>query len=199
MMLMRGCVLSANALRPSANASCALSHSRTPASSTRPGRGFHPLQTSWLAARAYDSEVSDRDLVQQLAEPMERLDAMRSLVGGVTATELRHVQLTPSAFQALTDGTADSNPQVRWWAIQLLDHVPDDRTIGCFLRALDDPVPRVRRNAAHALGCRTCKPGMTSQLPAAATERLARLVLSDTTAKVRAEARRALTCTSRPR
>jgi HEAT repeat protein len=119
---------------------------------------------------------------------------MRSLVGGVTATELRDVRLTPEAFGALIEGLDDPNPKVRWWCIQLLDHVGDERVLEPLERALSDPVPRVRRNAAHALGCLACKPNMTEPLPATALDTLERLAARDSNPKVRAEAAHALRC-----
>jgi HEAT repeat protein len=138
--------------------------------------------------------MDERELVQQLASKADRVAAMRVLVGGVTATALRSVTLTDGAFEALQDGVTDPNPKVRWWSIQLLDHVADARAVAAVARALDDPVPRVRRNAAHALGCVACKPDWRNALPADITTALARLATFDPNAKVRAEAHRALTC-----
>jgi HEAT repeat protein len=138
--------------------------------------------------------VDERDLVQQLAVKERRIAAIRALVGGIGATELRAVELTDNALQALCDGVADPNPKVRWWSIQLLDHVPDPRSIAVIATALDDPIPRVRRNAAHALGCVACKPDWQSALPPHVTAALDRLATSDPNAKVRLEARRALRC-----
>jgi HEAT repeat protein len=138
--------------------------------------------------------VTERELVQQLATKDGCLDAMRALVGGVTTTELRHVQITDEAFDALVEGLSDPNPRVRWWCVPLLDHVPDGRAVAAVARALDDPVPRVRRNAAHALGCVACKPDWDGGLPAHIVARLERLATSDPNAKVRAQALYALTC-----
>jgi HEAT repeat protein len=136
--------------------------------------------------------MSERDLVQMLASPERRLHAMRALAGGVTATELRAAQVTDASAQALIEGVDDPKPTVRWWCIQLLDHLPDDRALAPLARALHDPVARVRRNAAHALGCLACKPTMLDQPPADALDTLARMAASDPNAKVRAEAAHAL-------
>jgi HEAT repeat protein len=138
--------------------------------------------------------MDERDLVQQLATKARRLDAMRALVGGVTSTELRHVEITDRAFDALAEGVNDPNPKIRWWCIQLLDHVPDPRAIAAAARALDDPVPRVRRNAAHALACVACKPDWAGGLPEHIAARLERLATSDPNEKVRLEALHALAC-----
>jgi len=140
------------------------------------------------------SDIDERELVQQLASKIHRVAAMRALVGGVTATELRNVKVNDRAFAALRDGVGDPNPQVRWWCIQLLDHVADTRAIAAVARALDDPVPRVRRNAAHALGCVACKPDWQGSLPPQITAALARLANGDPNPKVRTEAQRALEC-----
>jgi HEAT repeat protein len=117
---------------------------------------------------------------------------MRDLVGGVTATELRTVVLTDAAFEALVEGLRDPNPRIRWWCIQLLDHVPDHRAITAIAGMLDDPVPRVRRNAAHALGCVVCKPEWSVGLPVEVVSKLSAVADDDPNDKVRAEARVAL-------
>lgn len=136
--------------------------------------------------------MDERELVQQLATKTSRLPAMRALVGGVTTTELRHARVSEQAFDALREGLNDPSPKVRWWCIQLLDHVPDPRAITAIAPALNDPVPRVRRNAAHALGCIACKPGWCGALPTQITAQLTQLATSDPNAKVRAEAQLAL-------
>lgn len=138
--------------------------------------------------------MDERDLVQQLATKTRRLDAMRALVGGATTTELRHTQVTDRAFDALVEGLSDPNPKIRWWCIQLFDHVPDPRAIAAVAGALDDPVPRVRRNAAHALACVACKPDWHGELPTHVTAKLEQLVTSDPNAKVRGQALHALAC-----
>jgi HEAT repeat protein len=138
--------------------------------------------------------MDEREHVQLLASKSHRVAAMRALVGGVTATELRSVKVHDRAFDALRDGVGDPNPRVRWWCIQLLDHVTDSRAIAAVAGALGDPVPRVRRNAAHALGCVACKPDWRDPLPPHITAALARLAEGDPNAKVRDEARRALQC-----
>jgi hypothetical protein len=55
-------------------------------------------------------------------------------------------------------------------------------------------VPRVRKNAVHALGCVACKPGWDGGLPLEAVEKLARVATADPSEKVRAEAHRTLAC-----
>jgi HEAT repeat protein len=131
-------------------------------------------------------------LVEQLRSKADRLAAMTELIGAVNARDLRSVQLSEAAFTALVDGLSHSNPQVRWWSVQLLDHCPDPRSVDAIAPLLDDCVPRVRRNAAHALGCLVCKPSWSGTLTESVIERLSAMAQSDPNAKVRAEATAAL-------
>lgn len=61
----------------------------------------------------------------------------------------------------------------------MLDHVGDQQALTVLADALEDPVPKVRRNAAHALGCAACKPAWDGTLPGTAAGRLLRLAESD--------------------
>ncbi len=92
------------------------------------------------------------------------------------------------------EGLQDENPRTRWWCVQILDHVPEPRVIDAIATVLDDPVARVRRNAAHALGCVACKPAWAGGLPDEAVRKLKALAASDPSPKVRAEAATALAC-----
>jgi HEAT repeat protein len=134
-------------------------------------------------------------MVQWFSRRDRQVDALRALTGGVTATYLRRAQLSDAAFDAVVEGIADPNPRVRWWCVQVLDHVPDTRAMTVIASALDDPVPRVRRNAAHALGCVACKPDWDGDLPGGVLERLTNVATTDENDKVRREARYALACT----
>jgi HEAT repeat protein len=140
-------------------------------------------------------EVSE--LVELLAVPGRRQQAIHALVGAVTATEMRTARPSAAAVDALVAGLAHPNPQVRWWCVQLLDHLPNPAGLAAIAGLLHDPVPRVRRNAAHALGCVACKPSWDGVLANETIARLAELAESDPNAKVRGEAARALSCTSR--
>jgi len=139
----------------------------------------------------------ERDLVQRLASKADRVEAIRALAGGVGATELRRATVSGRAFDALCEGLGDPNPQVRWWCIQVLDHVSDERALPAIAATLDDPVPRVRRNAVHALGCTACKPTWCGQLPTVTRQRIAHMAHHDPNAKVRAEAVRVLAAAAR--
>jgi hypothetical protein len=116
---------------------------------------------------------------------------------GQSALDCRHVAGRLGADrQSWVGGDAcrAKHPQVRSWCIQLIDHLPDDRALDALVPALDDPVPRVRRNASHALGCVACKPTWDGQLASSAIEKLTDMAAHDTNAKVRQEARRTLAC-----
>jgi HEAT repeat protein len=136
----------------------------------------------------------ERELVQDFGRRGREVEALRGLTGGVSATHLRTAELTDAAFDAVVEGLSDPNPRVRWWCVQVLDHVSDARALDAIASRLDDDVARVRRNAAHALGCIACKPEWTGDLPDGVTEKLAHLAGQDPNAKVRAEATHALLC-----
>jgi HEAT repeats len=154
--------------------------------------------TSRFASVAYAAGMTlEQQWVEALAIPLQRLDAMRSLIGGVNARELRSVVVSEDALQALIHGLRHQNSQVRWWCVQLLDHCSDSRAIDAVVAMLDDPVPRVRRNAAHALACTTCKPMWSGEPSERAVHRLEFMVESDPNSKVRDQARRALSVVSR--
>jgi HEAT repeat protein len=138
--------------------------------------------------------ATEREMVQWFGRRDRQLDALRVLTGGVTATHLRKAQLTDAAFDAVIEGLTDPNPRIRWWCVQVLDHVPDTRSIIVIASALDDPVPRVRRNAAHALGCVACKPDWDGVVPVGVLDRLSQMATTDENDKVRREATYALVC-----
>ena len=104
------------------------------------------------------SEYSDEQLIDLFADKAQRNDAIVALVGGLTATELKHIVLTDARFTALTDGLKHENPKVRWWCLQLLDHIGDERCVPYVTELLSDPVPRVAKHAKHVLECEICKP-----------------------------------------
>jgi HEAT repeat protein len=137
-------------------------------------------------------ERSRSELVQRLASKRDRSAAIRALVGGLTATELRSVHVDDATIDALSRGLTDPNPVVRWWCVQLLDHVPEPRAIDLIVPMLDDPVARVRRNAVHALGCAACKPTADVCLTTKTLARIRELADSDPNGKVRDEASRLL-------
>jgi HEAT repeat protein len=137
----------------------------------------------------------EQELVQRFRHGSGVRDAMFGLAGGWTATELKGVRLSDAAFDALVEGLGDPHPRVRWWCIQLLDHVADERAVSAIVPLLDDPVARVRRNAVHALGCVPCKPDWSGRLDATTVGTLERLATSDENARVRRDAAITLTAT----
>jgi HEAT repeat protein len=69
------------------------------------------------------------------------------------------VTITPAVKTALINGLKHSNGLVRWWCIQLMDHLADENYIEPLLDAAHhDPQPKNRRHALHALTCELCKP-----------------------------------------
>jgi HEAT repeat protein len=135
----------------------------------------------------------EQELVQRFRGDGDAIrEAMLELAGGWSATVLRDAKLTDAAFGALVEGLADPHPRVRWWCISLLDHVPDIRAIAAIEPLLDDPIPRVRRNAAHALGCIACKPEWCGAVALGTVAKLEALAVHDENARVRRDASIAL-------
>jgi hypothetical protein len=106
----------------------------------------------------YD-ELPPSQLVDLLADKTQRNQVIVALVGGITATELRKVKVSEPSKAALIAGLKHPNSKVRWWCIQLMDHVADDSYRLPLLEAAQtDPTPKNRRHAVHALTCEICKP-----------------------------------------
>jgi HEAT repeat protein len=104
-------------------------------------------------------QLPPNQLVDLLADKTQRNAAIVALVGGITSTELRRVKVSPEAKQALIDGLKHSNSKVRWWCIQLMDHIADESYVLPLLDAAQtDPTPGNRRHAIHAMTCEVCKP-----------------------------------------
>ena len=114
----------------------------------------------------------------------------------MNARDLKAVVVTDAVLDALVEGLRDPNAKVRWLCLGLLDHLDDVRAVAAVATCLDDPVPRVRLHAAHALGCIGCKPSWDGHLPPGVTERLQALADTDESGKVRAAAAHALVCRS---
>jgi hypothetical protein len=103
--------------------------------------------------------LSPDQLVNLLWDKTQRNDVIRALVGGLTATELRRVTVSPESRSALIEGLKHTNSKIRWWCIQLMDHIADESYRDALLTAAyNDPTPRNRRHAIHALACEKCKP-----------------------------------------
>lgn len=98
------------------------------------------------------------ELVNRLAYKEGRNQVIISLVGAINARDLAKVTLKPEAKVALIEGLKHKNAKVRWWCLQLMDHLADESFIPAILPLLNDPVGRVRKHAVHALTCDVCKP-----------------------------------------
>ena len=103
-------------------------------------------------------DLAPDELVGELAFKTRRNEVIRALVGGLTAKELRKVVLSQPAFDAMVKGLSHPNAKVRWWCIQLFDHVGDERCVPHLIEALNDPIAKVAKHARHALACEKCKP-----------------------------------------
>lgn len=131
------------------------------------------------------------DLIDAFADAKRRNPAIIELVGAINAGDLRRVQVRPEAKAALIAGLEHSNAKVRWWCLQLMDHLADASYLEPILSKLSDPVAKVRRHAVHALSCAVCKPNRET-LEIDIEEALRRILDMDPDAKVREEARQGL-------
>lgn len=133
-------------------------------------------------------EMSPEYLVDLFADKTQRNDAIRALIGGLTAGELRRVQVSEEAKAALIAGLKHSNSKVRWWCVQLMDHIADESYLEPLLdAAYHDPTPKNRRHAIHALACPVCKPNR-QRLKIDIRDDLAKIAEHDEDASVRAVA-----------
>lgn len=130
-------------------------------------------------------------LVDAFADSKRRNQAILDLVGAINANDLRRVRVSPEAKAALISGLDHPNAKVRWWCLQLMDHLADESYLEPVLSKLNDPVAKVRRHAIHALSCGACKPNR--QVLAVQIESALRAALStDPDQRVQEEARQAL-------
>lgn len=120
------------------------------------------------------------------------LEALRVLSGGsLKGREVRGKKLDPEIIQALIWGLDHPSPVVRRNCLGILDQHPDHSAIPHIMRKLDDPVPRVRWHAVHALVCDVCKVG-DSYVNDEVVQRLIHVTENDSSEKVRSYARREL-------
>jgi HEAT repeat protein len=131
------------------------------------------------------------ELVEAFADAKRRVPAIIELVGAINSRDLRRVQVSPHAKAALIAGLEHSNAKVRWWCLQLMDHLADESYLEPMLAKLADPVAKVRRHAVHALSCAVCKPNRQA-LAIDIEGALRRTVEADPDIKVREEAREGL-------
>ncbi len=132
------------------------------------------------------------EVVDRLGIPAERYRAAHTMsAGGRGARDNRGKQLPTEKVEALIWGLSHESAVVRRCCLELLDQHPDPRAVPYILSALEDPVPRVRRHAVHALLCDACKAG-ESFLTTEVAARLRGVGEHDPSPKVRNYAHRAL-------
>lgn len=127
----------------------------------------------------------EQALVVRFQRKPDRWQAMSELLGPRRPTrEARGTPLPPAVLDAVIWGLGHPSAPVRWNCLDLLDTHPDARAIPEMTRLLEDPVPRVRWHAVHALTCDACK-GQQPVATAAVVEKLRLMAASDESAKVR--------------
>ncbi len=132
-------------------------------------------------------------LVDQLAYKENRSATIVNLVGAINARDLAKVKLEGAAKTALINGLQHSNAKVRWWCLQLMDHIADASFIPAIVPILDDPIGKVRLHAVHALTCEACKPDKCGlELGRDIVVKLQAVAVSDPDERVRREAQSAL-------
>ena len=131
------------------------------------------------------------ELIEAFADAKRRNPAIIALVGAINASDLRRVQVSPEAKAALVAGLDHPNAKVRWWCLQLMDHLADESYLEPILSKLSDPVAKVRRHAVHTLSCAVCKPNRQA-LAIDIEGALRRTLETDPDVRVREEARRGL-------
>jgi len=131
------------------------------------------------------------ELVDAFADSSQRNRAILELVGAIHANDLRRVQVAPPVKAALIAGLEHPNAKVRWWCLQLMDHLADESYLEPILSKLSDPVAKVRRHAVHALSCGACKP-QRRPLEVEIESALRAVLETDADERVRKEARQAL-------
>lgn len=123
--------------------------------------------------------------------PDEQLrDQVEALASQTPPPAAELSRMSPKLLPALSWGAlSHPNAALRRMCLDYLDHLAVAASGEVFVAALEDPVPRVRRHAIHALTCEVCKeqPLCTDVLTP-----LRRLIAADPNAKVRFEALRAL-------
>jgi len=129
------------------------------------------------------------ELVDRLKVPSERLESLRVLSGeSLRARDARGKKLAPEIIEALIWGLSHENPVVRRCCLEVLDAHPNRSAVAHIVKKLDDPVPRVRWHAVHALTCDACKAG-DSFVSGDVLCRLRHVAESDPSPRVRGYAR----------
>ena len=100
-----------------------------------------------------------------------------------------HLVLSGSdALDSVQRGLGSPNDDVRRWSTKAMDHLVDADGLATLVRMLDDPDPRVRLEACHALACDRCKDNGCRPDAAAVLPRAIEVMLDDPDRHVRAYA-----------
>ncbi len=106
--------------------------------------------------------------------------------------------LETNTFSNLVDGLLRGcihpEPRVRFDCAMALDHMADERSTPMLKKLMQDPVPRVRRAAIHAISCDACKISSLFNRDDLIPD-LIQIALGDANTKVRFAAIHALTKT----
>jgi HEAT repeat protein len=130
--------------------------------------------------------------VERFAHRSQRFEACNRFTDGrIGARANRGVALSDEKTDALIWGLSHDNPVVRRVCLELLGQHPVQRAVPAIVRCLDDPVPRIRWHAVHALVCDACKAGR-GYLGDDILPRVQAMAASDPSPKVRAQARHGL-------
>jgi HEAT repeat protein len=108
-------------------------------------------------ARAFADQLADlaergelQALLAALIEPKAVLTRVVSILDA--APDVRD-----TLVELLIGGLSDRSPRMRFECAHALDRFGDVRCRAPLLKLIDDPVPRVRWMALHALSCDACK------------------------------------------
>ncbi len=147
------------------------------------------------AAQLDAETLAERWFALAAAEQLTALSRAMAVGKGRLQSAREVMQRSPTryaAFQtALVGGLASPQSRIRFECAHALDQFGDASTRPALARLMDDPVPRVRWMAMHALSCHACgeKPG---GLEAAIRERIIDAVVGDPSPQVRRHAAVAL-------
>jgi hypothetical protein len=120
----------------------------------------------------------------QIKEERIRWASIMSALPGRMGKANRGKPVSKEKLEALIWGLEHDNAVVRWMCLEHLDAHPDPSAIPHIVRRLDDPVPRVRWHAVHALACDACKDG-ASFLSFDVLDRLRHAAAADASQRVR--------------
>jgi HEAT repeat protein len=115
--------------------------------------------------------------VALLADPVRATRAYWHLVGS-----------GGDALPAVRVGLRHDNADVRMYCAKAMDHLVDEAAYPDLIDLLDDPDPRVRRDALHALACDRCKDHSCRPDRAAVLPRVIEVLRGDPSPHVRAAA-----------